>query len=341
MWDCPRNLLPEPTNLSEAEFRAIARRALPHWGLKPDRIELVSNAENCTFRLVMPDGRSRVLRIHRPGYHTLLELESELIWTGVLRDAGIKVPVGRRTLDGHGYATIPTPDGSSSRAVGLADWVDGYILQREIERESDSSRIAARFEQIGRIAARIHNQSSNWRPPPEFERHAFDVPGFVGQSPFWGRFWKLPTLNPGQRAILTRARDGIEAILGDYGRDPAVFSMIHADLHPKNFVVSESGALHVIDFDDAGFGWHQYELAVALCELETEPYFEEIAGALISGYRSVRPISEEALGLLPLFLLIRRLVSIGWAWDRPELGRRGRIPGMVEEACKKIAGFGF
>ena len=30
--------------------------------------------------------------------------------------------------------------------------------------------------------------------------------------------------------------------------------MIHADLHPKNFVVSKSGALHVIDFDDAVLG---------------------------------------------------------------------------------------
>ena len=80
---------------------------------------------------------------------------------------------------------------------------------------------------------------------------------------------------------------------------------------------------------------------MALFELEQEPYFEEIVGALISGYRAVRPINQEALRLLPLFLLIRRLVSIGWVWDRPELGRRGRIPRMVEEACKKIAGFRF
>ena len=121
--------------------------------------------------------------------------------------------MGRRTLDGHGYATIPTPDGSSSRAVGLADWVDGYILQREIERESDSSRIAARFEQIGRIAARIHNQSSNWRPPPEFERHAFDVPGFVGQSPFWGRFWELPALNAGSARSLPALAMGLKQFL--------------------------------------------------------------------------------------------------------------------------------
>ena len=333
--------MPDPTNLTGAEFRAIARRALSRWGLIPDRLELVSNAENCTFRLVMPHGHAYVLRIHRPGYHTLAELESELIWTQALSDSGLHVPVGRRTLDGRDYATIPTPDGKSSRAVGLADWVDGFIMQGEIDRDPDPGRIAARFEQIGRIAARIHNQSSTWTPPPEFVRHSFDAPGFVGVSPFWGRFWEVPAIPPSQRAVLARARDEIESILGGYGKNPDTYSLIHADLHPKNIVVTDTGDLHVIDFDDAGFGWHQYELAVALCELEEEPYFAEITRALIGGYRTVRTLDEEALALLPLFLLIRRLYSIGWVWDRPELGRRQRIPAMAEKACEKVAAFGF
>ncbi len=333
--------MPEPTNLGASEFRAIAERALPHWGLTPDRLELVANAENCTFRLAMPEGQAHVLRVHRPGYHSLVELESELIWTQELRRAGLNVPLGRRTLDGRGYATIPTPDGSSTRAVGVVDWVDGYILQEEIDREPDADLIAARFEQIGRIAARIHNQASAWTPPPGFVRHSFDVPGLVGESPFWGRFWEVPAIPPSQRAILSRARDEIEVILSGYGTDPGTYSMIHADLHPKNIVVTDSDVLHVIDFDDAGFGWHQYELAVALSELEDEPYFEEITDALISGYRTKRPFGEAAAALLPLFLLIRCLYSIGWVWDRPELGRRGRIPRLAEEACKKVEALGF
>ncbi|MDE2862292.1 MAG: phosphotransferase [Chloroflexota bacterium] len=333
--------MPEPTNLGAAEFHQIAERALPHWGLEPDRIELIAIAENCVFRVETPDSPGYVLRIHRPGYHSLQELESELEWARALADVGISVSVGRPTLDGCAYVEVPTPDGDSSRIVGLIDWTEGHILDDEIEREPDPDRIADRFEQIGRIAARIHNQASAWSPPPGFVRHEFDVPGFVGDSPFWGRFWDVPILRPQQRAVLLRARDGIESLLGDYGKGPDIYSMIHADLHPKNFVVTGSGGLHVIDFDDAGFGWHQYELAVALCTLEEEPYFESVLQALVSGYRSLRPLSEEALALLPLFLVIRSLVSIGWRWERPDLGRRGTVPRLIDDACKKVVAFGF
>lgn len=331
--------MPDPTNLGPAEFRDMAERALPHWGIEPERIDLVANAENCVFRVKVPDSGAYVLRIHRPGYHSLAELESETVWTRALSDEGISVSVGLPTLNGRTYAAIPTPDGDSTRFVGMIEWVEGRILNDEIEHEPD--QIATRFEQIGRIAARVHNQASAWSPPPGFVRHHFDVPGFVGEMPFWGRFWEVPILRPQQRAVLLRARDGIESILGDYGKGPEIYSMIHADLHPKNFVVTDSGRLHVIDFDDAGFGWHQYELAVALCELEDEPYFAEIQQALVTGYRTVRPISDAALALLPLFLVIRSLVSIGWRWERPELGRRGTVPQLIDEACNKVVAFGL
>ena len=282
-----------------------------------------------------------MLRIHRPGYHSLAELESEQIWTRALSDAGISVSVGVPTVEGRAYAEIPTPDGDSTRFVGLIEWVEGRILGEEIENEPDTDRLAARYERIGRIAAAIHNQSSAWSPPPGFVRHEFDVPGFVGPAPFWGRFWDVPLLSRQQRALLLRAREGIESILGAHGKNPEIYSMIHADLHPKNFVITESGGLHVIDFDDAGFGWHQYELAVALCDLEDEPYSEEILEALVFGYRAVRPLSDEALSLIPLFLVIRSLVSIGWRWERPDLGRRGTVPQLIDESCKKVAAFGF
>ena len=179
--------------------------------------------------------------------------------------------VGRPTLDGRAYAEIPTPDGESSRFVGLIDWIEGQILDDEIELESDPDRIAARFEQIGRTAARIHNQASAWSLPPGFARHEFDVPGFVGETPFWGRFWDVPILRPQQRAVLLRAREGIESLPRRLRQGSRIYSMIHADLHPRTSWLPHSGGLHVIDFDDAGFGWHQYELAVALWNLRRSP----------------------------------------------------------------------
>ncbi len=333
--------MPDPTNLSDADLHAIAQRALPHWGLRPDAVELVSRSENTVFKLSMPGGRHFALRIHRPGYHTLAELESELLWTQALNDAGLHVPVGVRTLDGPGYATIPTPDGESSRAVGLVEWLEGELLSSVIEREHDPSRVAAHFREMGRIIAACHNQAAGWTPPQGFTRHAFDRPGFVGPDAFWGRFWDIPILTPPQREALGRARRAIAETLDGYRRDERIFSMIHADLHAHNILVRPDGALQIFDFDDAGWGWHHYDLAVALFLLDRRPDYDRIYESLIGGYREVRPFSPEQEQRLPLFLLLRQLVLIRWQWDRPELSRRVGLEDWVAEACRLVDDFPF
>ncbi len=331
----------EPNNLSDAELHMIAERSLPHWGLEPTSIDLVSRSENTVFKLSMPDGRAFALRIHRPGYHTLTELESELLWTQALNEAGIHVPVGVRTLDGPGYAEIPTPDGDSARAVGLVEWMEGELLSDVIAREQDPEQVAAHFHAMGGIIAACHNQASVWTIPEGFRRHAFDEPGFVGPYAFWGRFWDVPILTGAQRTLLGQARQAIAETLHGYSDDPEIFTMIHADLHAHNVLVRPDGVLQIFDFDDAGWGWHQYDLAVALFMLDQRSDYDRIYEAVMSGYREVRPFSESAEEWLPLFLLIRRLVLISWQWDRPELGRREGLEAWVEESCRQVQAFGF
>ena len=117
--------------------------------------------------------------------------------------------------------------------------------------------------------------------------------------------------------------------------------MIHADLHAHNILIAPDGRLQAFDFDDAGFGWHQYDLAVVLFGLEHLPHYGAVRQALLDGYRSLRPLSDEDLSLLPLFLLIRRLVLIGWQWDRPELGRREGLDAYIEETCRQVDACSF
>jgi len=95
----------------------------------------------------------------------------------------------------------------------------------------------------------------------------------------------------------------------------------------------------VIDFDDAGFGWHQYDLAVALVAYQDHPDFAMFRDACIAGYRSVRTISDPDLALLPMFLLIRDMVQIGWFHQRPELPRAAVLPRLKERIFAKAAEF--
>src|SRR5215470_10603666 len=59
----------------------LAAAALERWGLAGAPLRMINHSENVTY-LVTPDGPDRpsVLRVHRPGYHTLNGIRSELAW---------------------------------------------------------------------------------------------------------------------------------------------------------------------------------------------------------------------------------------------------------------------
>jgi Ser/Thr protein kinase RdoA (MazF antagonist) len=315
-----------------AVMRELAERALRAWELRASRIELVSVSENVVFRVDTAEGETYALRLHRPGYHTLAELESEQMWTAALNDAGIGAPRGRRTPAGGYYATVAAASGDLVRHVGLVPWFDGVRLDEQIAAAGDEAARRSYFERLGQLMARMHDQAVAWQPPPGFCRHALDADGFTGAAPFWGRFWEIPQASAEQRRILVAARERVHALLSAYGTDRDTYSMIHADLRSAN-VLARGDEVYVIDFDDAGFGWHQYDMAVALFDHSITPEFASLRDALVAGYRAQRRISDEDLSMLPLFLLVRALASLGWLDDRPEVDLYALLPALLAHSC--------
>ena len=312
-------------------LQALALEALEEWQLEHTRLRPIGVGENVSFRVDTPDKRY-VLRIHRPGYHTLAELESEQVWTAALLNAGIDVPVPVPTREGWGYVTLVFE--GSERHIGMLEWVDGELLGNIIDREGGD--FAGRFRAVGRIAAAIHNQSSRWTVPDGFRRHRLDLDGLLGEDSFWGPFWNLPQMTKTQREVIGSARRVIAQELSRMDRTNETFSLIHADLHPYNLVVGDQG-LHVIDFDDAGFGWHHYELAVALHHYAGDDRWSDIQASLVDGYREVRPLADAVVAMLPMFLLVRSLVHLGWRAQRPEHGTD--LSEDIEEATREARGW--
>ncbi len=319
-----------------ATFTPAATEAMQAFPVDPGELTLVSLTENATFRVVdASTGDAFVLRLHRPGYHTLDELVSERMWLGALADAGVAVPVAVPAIDGRAYVEVVVAATGETRLVGLSRWSDGEIVADVLGGERPDA-LAAAYERLGTIMAAMHTQASGWRPPPTFRRHAFDADGLMGARPFWGPFWEHPVLTSGQRRLLIATRDALHAALERLGRHPATFSMIHGDLHLRNLLIGPDG-LTVIDFDDAGFGWHQYDIAVALYYTARLREPATVESAFLRGYRSLRPLDEEAWALIPMFRLIRGMALIGWKHDRPEVtwpaGEFERIKDDVLEAC--------
>src|SRR5262245_8395273 len=172
----------------------------------------------------------------------------------------------------------------------MAGWTEGELLSDVLDRTDDQAACERYFELLGALEASMHEQSAAWRPPAGFTRHHVDRDGLMGDAPFWGPFWDHAALTPGERALFIATRDRLRRALDRYGRNAATYGVIHADLHPDNVLVG-GGALTVIDFDDAAFGWHLYDIAVALFHQQRQAGFEALFQAFVRGYRTRRDLS--------------------------------------------------
>ena len=314
---------------SEAELTAAARSAAPEWGLEIEDLELISHTENAVFRVDTTAGRRVVMRLHRPGYNTLPEMHSELLWVDALGEAGLETPVQLRTLSGEGYATAQA--GAEERVVGVIDWIPGVRMGEALYQ--DPSLAPTLYRTIGELAARIHLHSESWQPPAGFVRRRWDDEGLVGPDPLWGRFWETSILTDRQRSLFERGRAEIFKTLNALPQDSSMFGLIHADLHLNNVLV-DGDDLTIIDFDDAGFGWYLHELAVTLESASDEPWYDDAFAALVEGYRSIRPLSDDELALLPVFITQRTLMIVAWMDARPELGLETQIAYAINAASE-------
>jgi Ser/Thr protein kinase RdoA (MazF antagonist) len=275
-----------------------AARALKAFPIEPDALELVSLAENVTYGCRPPRRRCLACGCTRLVSHHD-ELVSERAWIRALADAGIAVQMPMRTRDGQEYAAVTIPATGERRFAGLARWSTGRVLA-DVLRETTDTRIAERhFTELGAVTAALHNQAAAWRPPAAFIRNDLDADGFMGDAPHWGPFWDHKGLSDAERRLVLDMRSRLHAALGRLERQPAVYSMIHADMHPGNVLIDGSG-LTDIDFDDAAWGWHAYDIAVALVHQQGRSW-PPSSRPTSRGYRSVRPISDHVLALVPMF----------------------------------------
>ncbi len=304
--------------LVESCYTRAALKALDSFPVDVDKTELIALSENVTFRISVRDSDTDyVLRLHRPGYNSLEELDSERTWARALSAAGVPVQNSLTTSQGQHFELIDIPGTGEQRYAGMTTWLEGTLLSDYLETKPEKAERERIFHRMGEIAATIHNQSTCWKEPPGFERRRLDLEGLLGEAPIWGRFWEHADLTKAEQAVLLRARQEVRVVLSGYDETPDNFSLIHADLHPDN-IVRNGDDLALIDFDDSAYGWHMCDIASVLFESRLDPDFEALCTTLLEGYREHRPLTKRDVEMLPFFLLIRGMAIVGWFHQRPE-----------------------
>lgn len=315
-----------------SKLQQLAEHALAEWGIDNAKLSLIKHRENAVFKVDV-GGDLFALRIHRHGYHSDAALRSELQWMQALQVADIHTPAVIPTAKGSLFAVVDMPGLPGAMQIDLFEWIDGEQLGSVEGGVADADAVAQTYRTIGELAARVHNQASGWVAPEGFSRHAWDAAGLAGANPFWGRFWELEAATAGERDLLMRGRDRVFEELSALPKSSDTYSLIHADFAPENLMVN-GDFVRLIDFDDAGFGWHLFELATSLYFIMDEPYFDAARAALIEGYRMHRSLTDAELTKLPLFFLARGLTYVGWVHTRQETETaRELTPMLLGAAC--------
>ncbi|MGX9294004.1 phosphotransferase enzyme family protein [Tsukamurella paurometabola] len=258
-------------------------------------VEPLLVSENATFR-VRGGPRPAVLRLHRPGYVGDAAIASELAWISALRrDTAVPVvePLSGVLVDRQ----------TGRRAVLFAELPGGPVPDEALD--------AAHFAALGEIAAVFHDHAQSWSRPAGFERFAWGLPETIGARPRWGSWRDGLAVGEAHRRAIEPAADRAAERIDGFGAGADRFGLIHGDLRAANLITPGTG-FTVIDFDDAGFGWHLFEFAAAASFVETDPRLPEWAAAWTAAYRHRRALPEAHAALLPDFVLLRRLQLLGW-----------------------------
>jgi len=294
----------------------IALAALEAFGFTEARLRLIVDAGNTMYRVKTVDptpmegtlyvDNCYLLRLHWPGYQNEGAVDSELEWLSALCEAGLPVPQPIATIEGELSVEVSVPGVPGARRCSLLRWVKGRMATKLVRPQH--------MKAIGRLIAQLHNHASSWRLPPGFVRRHYDRNGLwgddTGTNYTAGEVW--PEIPRQYFEAFQEVTMRVEHVMEDWGKGLDVYGLIHADLGTKGNVLFHGGEARAIDFDDAGFGYWMYDLAMPLSDWEGEDVWPAYREALLKGYTKMRPIPEEQLGQLELFQAAIRAMEIFW-----------------------------
>jgi len=287
---------------------AYAIKAGAAWGGFSNAPVMIRNRENVVLKAQLVSGQKVAVRLHRVGYQTTASIQSELVWTQAMAQAGFPCPRPIETLEGE---LVWQSDGP---VVSVISWLDadcvGEMDQVFAGIESDHCDL---YQKIGGLIAQMHSTTDALNLPAQ-PRPEWSADGLLGEAPWWGRFWENPSLSADESLLLQSKRQECAVFLQEQSK--ADYGLIHADLLQENILQNDIG-LWIIDFDDAGYGYRLFDLGTALIQHSECAYLDSLRKALIEGYSAKRGCLVSDFDV-QVFTLLRAFGSTGWIMSRAD-----------------------
>lgn len=323
-------------------FDKIAQSALLNyeWNCETTA-RLIVLSENATYMVKNSntDENVGVLRVSRPGYHTLSELESEMSWLRQINDYTpliVANPINGK--DGKPIQQILGPDKNIYYCI-----ICNYLKGSEPD-ESNPKKMVADFEMLGETTAYLHRQASIWNGTKTINRMEWTYDNIIGSTAAWGSWHDFEEMTQDACEFLEESCRIIKKRLARYGKTQNNWGLIHADLRLANILV-EDEQIKVIDFDDCGFGWYLHDLASSISFIEHKEIVPDLVNAWLKGYKKVMPFTDTDFEEIDTFILMRRLQLMAWLASHKESGpaaelSKGYLNGTLELAERYIRFFG-
>ncbi|MFW9961780.1 MAG: phosphotransferase enzyme family protein [Candidatus Thorarchaeota archaeon] len=288
-------------------LRKLAEMALASYELEGADLKFINYSGNGLYQVRIPKERfiapgKYALRLHQPDYMKPEHICSEMEWLSALHNAGIQAPMPKRNLTGD-WLTVTEGDFSvpQQRNCTLIGWTEGQILGEKVRPKH--------FRSLGRLIGRLHEHSRKWKPPKGFARPHWNWDGLYGEGFSYGApaadaREAIPKVH---QTAFNRVLDILREVSETLGRGKDVYGLIHADLGLAENVAFLGGEAKPFDFDDCGFGYWVFDIAVPLSQhfIDTGDRSKETYDSLKSGYEETSSLEGIGIEYLNHFIAAR------------------------------------
>lgn len=291
-----------PVWRSLLQEEALSAALADAYGWRDVRCELWKVSMRDVYR-VEADGERFMLFIYRHVVRTAEMITEEWAFVDFLAGKGVSVTPAVRRKSGELLMRFDAPEGERFGVVSV--FAEGKTL-----REAYDAGAVYRY---GAAVAAIHLGGADFGEGNRPVNIAPAILTLYGDAAIEALRERLPDtaqeLTEAQSFLQEKWPEVVETKLG--------FGMIHGDVIRANALVAAQGVT-VIDFDLCGYGAFAYDVASYLQTVRGLPEEAEATQAFLSGYNSVRPLTDAEVKSLPLYLAVRCFFDLGI----PALNRR-------------------
>ena len=257
-----------------------------------------------------------------------------MIFLNAIREnTALKVATPIQTNLGDWLANIQVEGVPEARNTTLFRWQTGRLLRRKPGKES--------LELLGAFLATLHNFAESWTAPIGFDRKRWDSAGMSGDS-FGVDVEEARSALPQElRDLIDSVNERGRVMMNRLGEGREVFGVIHADLHLGNSLF-QNGEMAALDFDDCGWGYYLYDIAVPFSSSSFfhRKDFQAMRDAVIQGYRRVRSLSDEHLAYIETFIALRYAAMMIWMMgNRHEIFVQEMIAHRIPQYAEALEAF--